>query len=309
MPDYGMGFDVDVDLAPPSVEPDVETDDWTTPRTPPAQVGPSGPTAFIDGVRRAEVRLVADQDGQRGFGLFGSYAVGAVRCDARAEFTDQTVGRVIALGNALTPSETEVDCGQATLRFDPISEPGPEPEAPLLGLQTRMRDDESRLARAIADAEDCLVLCDGPLGFLELKRSPVVGVIKRFARPYLDPVRETLLRTLGAGQRTPVFGIDLDRRNRRYSWYLRLVALRPPWHDYAGLVRCEVTAAIGTRGAVGLANRVTSILPGFAGRPSDPRAPQNLAPVGGLETLLRHRMGDALLIRRSLLDYLCTVRP
>jgi hypothetical protein len=170
-----------------------------------------------------------------------------------------------------------------------------------------MRDDEARLARSVADAEDCLVLADGPLGFLELKRSPVVGVIKRFARAYLDSTRESLLPTLGAGQRTPIFGIDLDGRSRRYSWYLRLVPLRVPWHDYAGLVRCEVTAAIGLRGASDIADRVTSILPRFAGRPSDPRAPQNLAPVGGLETVLRHRMGDPLLIRRALLNYLCTV--
>ena len=44
--------------------------------------------------------------------------------------------------------------------------------------------------------------------------------------------------------------------------------------------------------------------PGYAGRPSDPRTPQNLAPVAGLESWLRHRMGDHAMVRRSLLAWL-----
>ncbi len=80
--------------------------------------------------------------------------------------------------------------------------------------------------------------------------------------------------------------------------------LRRPWHDHAGLVRCEVRASLGLDVAVSLADRVSGLLPSFAGRASDPRAPQNLAPVGGLETWLRHRMGDARMVRRVLLEYL-----
>ena len=49
---------------------------------------------------------------------------------------------------------------------------------------------------------------------------------------------------------------------------------------------------------------VTNLLPGYAGRPSDPRTPQNLAPVAGLESWLRHRMGDHAMVRRSLLAWL-----
>jgi hypothetical protein len=134
----------------------------------------------------------------------------------------------------------------------------------------------------------------------------VVGIIKRLARPYLDAARDALLPQLSAGERTPLFGIaDVQGRVRRYSWYLRLVPLRPPWHGYAGLVRCEVSSTISTGAAVDLADLVTAALPSYAGRASDPRAPQNLAPVGALESWLRHRMGDPLLIRRALLNYLC----
>jgi hypothetical protein len=32
----------------------------------------------------------------------------------------------------------------------------------------------------------------------------------------------------------------------------------------------------------------------------DPRAPQNLVPIGGLEKLLRHRLGDTRLLYRAL---------
>ena len=34
--------------------------------------------------------------------------------------------------------------------------------------------------------------------------------------------------------------------------------------------------------------------------PKDPRAPQNLIPVGGLERQLRHRLGDPQLILRGI---------
>jgi hypothetical protein len=43
------------------------------------------------------------------------------------------------------------------------------------------------------------------------------------------------------------------------------------------------------------------VLPVFASQPGrDPRAPQNLYPVGALETQLRHRLGDAQLVRRAI---------
>ena len=304
LPDYGMGFDVDLDDEPAAVDVFVESDDWSTPRTP-VPGGSRQPVTFVDGVRRAEIRLIADLDGRRAVGLFGSYAVGAVACATRAEFADHHVGRAIVLGGGLMPPNIQLACGRSQLDFAPASEPSSEANAPLLRLQTLMRDAESRLAANIAERSECLVVCDGPIGFLDLKRSPVVGVIKRFSRLYLDPERETLLPRLQPAQRTPIFGIaDPSGRTRLYAWYLRLAALRPAWHDHAGLVRCEVAAALGLREAVQVADQVTALLPSYAGRPSDPRAPQNLAPIGGLETWLRHRMGDALLVRRALMSHL-----
>ena len=56
--------------------------------------------------------------------------------------------------------------------------PGLRGPSPLLRLQSLMRDQESRLAAYLAEQSDRLVLCDGPIGFLDLKRSPVVGVAR-----------------------------------------------------------------------------------------------------------------------------------
>ena len=46
---------------------------------------------------------------------------------------------------------------------------------------------------------------------------------------------------------------------------------------------------------------MTATLPRFASAPhKDPRAPQNLYPISGLERVLRRRLGDPLLILRAL---------
>jgi hypothetical protein len=43
------------------------------------------------------------------------------------------------------------------------------------------------------------------------------------------------------------------------------------------------------------------MLPILASEPHlDPRAPQNLVPIGALERALRHRMGDPRLVERAL---------
>lgn len=46
---------------------------------------------------------------------------------------------------------------------------------------------------------------------------------------------------------------------------------------------------------------VGTAIPPLAGTPyKDPRAPQNLVPIGGLECELRHRLGDQQLLYRAL---------
>jgi hypothetical protein len=303
MPDYGMGFQASLEEPSRRADPFVETTDWSRPVAPP-RAEPRG-LWFVDGVRRVDVRLVAENDARRVPGLFGSYAVGAVRCEARAEFASQAVARAIVTGGGLVPDRVEVPCGGERLAFEPATDPGDEPDRPLLRLQDLMRQREAALAAEVAGGGTELVIVDGPLSLRDPTRAPVVGVIKRFARRYLEAEQEGLLSALTAGQRTPLFGLELpDQAVERYAWYARLVPLRAPWHDHAGVVRCEVPAGIGVDAAVGLADTVTALLPQFAGRPTDPRAPQNLAPVGGLETWLRHRMGHPAIVRRAVLEWL-----
>jgi hypothetical protein len=306
-PEFGMGFEPGSEETPlPRADPFAETTDWSRPIAPP----PESPSAvwFVDGVRRVELRVVADEKGRRVAGLFGSYAVGSVACREAARFDEHRTCRAVVLSCGVMPDRAEVQAGKASLVFEPDTDPGSDPNRPLLRLQELMRTEEERLAARLQLRGRPLVLVDGPLRLgSERSDAPVVGVVKRFVRRYLEPEHEGLLSRLGPGERTPLFGlIDQEAELRGYSWYARLVQMGSPWHDHAGIVRCEVRAGVRLDGAIALADRVTGLLPRYAGRSSDPRTPQNLAPVAGLESWLRHRMGDHAMVRRSLLAWLAS---
>jgi len=306
MPEFGMGFQAAVEDEQPDVHasPFVERDDWTEAIEGEPDAEP-GPVWFVDGVRRVEIRLVADADGRRVPGLFGSHGVGSVCSDGRATFGDHRIGRALVLGGGVQPDRVDVTIGRATLSFDPVTEEGTDPEQPLARLQAVMRKAEADLAAYLAAETDRMVLVDGPFGVRVPTACPVVGVVKRFAHQYLGPEEESLIGKLVPGQRTPLFGLGpKEGLVDRYSWYSRLVPWRSPWHDHAGVVRCEVASGFGLAEAVEIAGRVARMLPRYAGRPSDPRAPQNLAPVGGLESWLRHRLGHSGIIRRALMEHL-----
>ena len=64
-------------------------------------------------------------------------------------------------------------------------------------------------------------------------------------------------------------------------------------------MRCEVAHAVGDEQTVELADLSASLLPQLASQAfRDPRAPQNLVPIAGLERELRRRLGAAPLIHR-----------
>ena len=108
-----------------------------------------------------------------------------------------------------------------------------------------------------------------------------------------------MLGLLDVGERTPIFKFG-EQRLERYSWYLRLATRRAIDGAMAGLVRLEVAAFDGLDSASELAELTGATLPRFAPTPGrDPRAPQNLYPIGALESRLRHRLGDPALIRRA----------
>jgi hypothetical protein len=302
-PDYGMGFDAAGEEPAGSVDTTVETAKWSAPVSAPQPQG--RPVWFVDGVRRVELRLVAQDSGRRASGLFGSYAVGSVVCDGKSTFGEHLVCRSVVLGGGLAAQRVEVSAGGHRIAFEPSTDQRHDPNAPLDRLQRLMREAEAALAARTALPLGAVALIDGPLHFYEEPGDSVVGVIKRFVRQYLEPDEEALLGRLGPGERTPVFAVlDLAGNPQWFSWYSRIAPIRVPWHDHAGIVRCEVGAAVGPARTIELAGLVTGLLPRFAGRAWDPRTPQNLAPVGALENWLRHRMGDRRFIRRALTEWL-----
>lgn len=308
-PDRGMGYEATADQTPFTTDPDVETSSWSEPRAVPP-VREAGRLWFVDGVRRIEMRLIATEGERQAFGLFGTAAVGAVRCEGRASFDRAEIDRCVVLGGGMRADPVTVMLGRTEITYRPSAEPGTDPNAPLDGLQNRMQRAEANLAARLAGSDDALVLADGRLGFLDPTASPIVGIVKRLVRAYLEPPQDALLPRLIPSERTPLFGLAYDgSKLERLAWYTRLAPLRDPFHAHAGLVRCEVSAGVGIDLAVTIADRVTGLLPRFAARPTDPRFPQNLAPVGALEAWLQHRMGHRGLLHRTLTAWLTAQVP
>jgi hypothetical protein len=196
------------------------------------------------------------------------------------------VRRALVLGSRLQRPDVRVRAGAGELVYRAVTDPGSEPDDPLHRLQKEMQSTETELAMQAAAEDGELVLADGRWTSQQPTASPVVGVVKRWSRAYLLPEQEGLVARLVAGQRTPLFGLAKPEEPLgRFAWYARL---------------CAVPRE--------LADRVTALLPRFAGRTSDPRYPQNLAPVGALETYLQHRMGNRGIVRRALVEWLTSQR-
>ncbi|TNY37123.1 hypothetical protein [Thermomonospora catenispora] len=253
---------------------------------------------IADGVRRIEARVwVNDPDGAMPApGIAASYAAGVVRCGPSgrpAELVDVGVRRSL-----FTPSPHAENlrtwAGEYTVR--PAA--GTSAEQLSLALQRELGELEVALAarhRSRDDGDDLLII-DGPLrGRSQLPRT--VGYVKTHHTAYLSGRQAAVMAELSPGQRTPVFLMGSGWP--RHSWYLRLpTRSAAPW---SGIARCEAGAELTPDEVVALADVTAAVLPALAGVDyKDPRAPQNLTPIGGLERLLRHRLGDSRLLYRAL---------
>ena len=152
-----------------------------------------------------------------------------------------------------------------------------------------------RSGPSIQDDDDLLIV-DGPLrGRTHLDRT--VGYIKTHHASYLPRRQAAVVGALATGQRTPVFTMGTSWR--RNSWYLRLPGT--PGVPWSGVVRLECSPDLPAAAAARLADLTARLLPPLASVPhKDPRAPQNLVPIGGLERELRRRLGDQQLLYRAL---------
>ncbi|HEV2755615.1 MAG TPA: DNA double-strand break repair nuclease NurA [Actinomycetota bacterium] len=254
--------------------------------------------AFVDGTRRIEARVFVVDGGAPRAGVAGSVGVGAVVCAASggscARISHASVSRHLAVGGGRAPG---LSAG-AGLEYAPMPVPDEALELLVDAVHNHMRRLEADLAIAHAE-EGHLVFADGPLAVMDPGRRRVIGYIKSHSKRYLPPAEEAVLESLGCGERTPVF--SFGERRPRYSWYVRLCEPDRHGHGWQGLVRCEVPAALSVDEAVALADASTALLPRFASQPHwDPRAPQNLVPIAGLEKRLRHLLGERELVYRMI---------
>jgi hypothetical protein len=264
--------------------------------TPDPAVGLTGPVAFIDGVRRGDASLYQEDPatGLLARGIAGSHACGAVLIDdgQRPVCAREQVSRMVIWGSGLS-GELPVQPGGWA--WQSASVESDDPDAPLVSLQQRMRQAEGRLAELLC-ADGYLTIVDGPLSYVRSHDLPVVGYVKTHSRPLLEPATHRRVPELAPGQRTSLFALGADR----YSAYLRLAPVSPSSGPWTGIVRVEVPQSAGLEAAVSVADAVATTVPRYAGiAHRDPRAPQNLQPVGALEKHLRHLLGDSGLARRA----------
>lgn len=266
---------------------EVDVDRWA-PRRPEQPVAPDE-LVFVDGVRRVEGRVwVTTDDGVRQ-GIVASYGAGVVRCNGDATVVDARVERGFFCDGA---DLEDIATRHGTFRHRPVAVDTPDSLS--LALQGAMADLEAQVA---LDARSTgLVVLDGPLR--ERRQLPnAVGYVKTHHVGYLPPVVADTVPALDDGERTPLFTIG--DRFARISWYQRLPGERT--HGWSGVVRCEIGPDAAPERAAAIADTTTAFLPRFASAAhKDPRAPQNLYPIAGLERELRRRLGDRTLIARSL---------
>ena len=260
------------------------------------QAGPHRQIAFVDGVRRGEAALYQydPRTGQVARGVAGSHACGAVVAggDLRPVVAVERVTRLAIWGSGRSGSLPTVRGGWS---WTSASIGDEAPEAPLAELQTRMRQQEAVLAEELSQG-GCLVVIDGPLSYVRGRDRPVLGYVKTHHKALLAPEHHAMVPRLASGDRTSLFRLGRER----YSCYVRIAptgAFSGPW---AGIIRLEVPQSAGLGAAIEVVDAVAGILPTYAGVAyRDPRAPQNLQPVGALERRLRHLLGDASLAYRA----------
>jgi len=301
-PGYGLAASEDLDtgaLAESNAELDLDLElpaaSWRAIGPDPAGAVPAR-IAFLDGVRRIDARVwVHGGAPQPAPAIAASFAAGLVCCEGgAARIADVDVERGL-----FTAAAGAAGIAASHAYYPAIPADGPALDQLSLALQQQLTDAEVRLAMryraAAADGDDLLVV-DGPLrGRTHLERT--VGYVKTHHVAYLPAEQAAVVAGLRPGQRSPAFTIGTSWR--RHSWYLALPGTAGvPW---SGVVRLECAPDLAAHDVIGLADLTGLVIPRLASSPhKDPRAPQNLVPIGGLERELRHRLGDQRLLYRAL---------
>jgi hypothetical protein len=298
-PGYGQAMADESELAESSaklnLDLEVPASEWQ-PIDPAPGVELPEKVLFLDGVRRIDARVwLRGTEAQPQAGIAASLAAGLVVCDGIARVADVVVERGL-----FSPAVGEVvDLVTRAGRYAAHVAKGDGLDKLSQALQQRLEYAEVQLAvsfRAAHPGDDDLLIVDGPLrGRAHLERT--VGYIKTHHKTYLPAPQAAVVGALRPGQRTPAFTMGTSWR--RSSWYLQLPGTDGvPW---SGVVRLECSADLDPKDVTKLADQTARLLPPYASTPhKDPRAPQNLVPIGGLERQLKHRLGDERLLYRAL---------
>lgn len=253
---------------------------------------------LVDGVRRVDAHLwVQDDAGDLYPAVAVSYAAGVVRCDLNrgaAEVTRTRLRRAL-----FTPAAGATPLGAPPADYRPERAEGTQHDDLVKAAQQAMLALEATVSEEARQStvDDDLLVTDGPLrGRHRLPRT--LGYVKTHRTNYLPPGQARVVTACRPGERSPVFLVG--PRWPHYSWYLRLPG--PAGSPWAGIVRVQGSPDLTPEQAVALADRSAVTLPRFASSAyKDPRAPQNLVPIAGLERRLRALLGDPKLLHRTLL--------
>jgi hypothetical protein len=304
--DYGAALEFDEEHADdePAFEVDalIETADWSAGMRPRTLAFPET-VAFVDGVQRVEAWARVDDGGPIADAALASVASGAVVSrPGQASLSCEFVGRVLALAGPTAAEALVVPHSRGNLVYEIARSEQTGRRAAMQAIAVRRRELEVACVQKLLPLHP-LVIADGRLDRPGPTPNQLVGVAKTLHQLYLAGEQRALISRLESGTRTPLFLIK-DTWGSRLSWFLRLPHTRPIHHSYAGIVRLEIPVD-GARRVSDVADMLSHNLPRFASRPEhDPRAPQNLLPVGALEKQLRHELGDRRYIRRLIEDHL-----
>jgi hypothetical protein len=326
---WNIGYDAPVSINPEEIptsdkvntEFEFSNSEWQPIRS---AIAPELPNQilFIDGRLRIDANFLGRRDDEILYGAFATISVGAVLVDRsikKAKCVATEVTRIIALGGNLTPPVTEIPCpvsGRGDLKYDRcLTNETNQPDTPSQIVQTAMLEEESRIANALSLNKEiitgnALIVRDGPLLYYQTPYE-TIGYVKTMGKAYLKGDNAKVLRSLKVGERTPIFRIS-NSNGSKLSWYLRsgsqdLNYKKLGYHDLHGIIRIDLDGGLGLVRAKEIADQSTYLIPQYASHPTrDPRAPQNLTPVGALEKELGRRMGSRELIARRLRNFLAT---
>lgn len=257
---------------------------------------------LVDGRQRIDAQI-ADSKGRRA--LLATVIAGAVLRDGGGI---RPVGEPLKQHILLHSADLEEPLPQAMQHYRPIRSKKSDPASLRSKVTEVMRHLEASL---VDELEGGLVVVDGQIfpgeqAFKEPER--ILGYTKTQAATYLGPEEQALLHQLKPLERTPIFSIPgyaLRRPLDVFSWYVRL-PLNPstPFYSGAALLRVE-TPTPEPSSATQLADWSVSLFGALASSPArDPRAPQNLIPIGGLEQWLGRHMGQGDVVRRKIIQAL-----